>query len=64
MTFCPPTFNKLEKLHIAAHTTFDKMFNQWTNNKKKKTYEHKDTQGLQSEWHLTQTCYTVLLLFI
>ena len=63
MTLCPPTFNKLEQLRTGTHTTCDKMFNQWTNNKNRTTCEHKDA-GLQSEWHLTQTCYTVLLRFI
>jgi hypothetical protein len=64
MTLCPPTFKRREQLHIAAHTTCDKMFNQWTNNKNRTTCAHKDAGGLQSEWHLTQTCYGVVTVHL
>jgi len=64
LTLCPPTFKKLEQLHTAAHTTCDKMSNQWTSNKNSTNMWAQRCRRIAECMAPHTTCYTVLLQFI
>jgi len=60
MTLCPPTFDRLRPLSVAAHTIGDVVFLLQSINTNR-TLCKQDTARLCYRWHLVQGCYAVLL---